>query len=910
MTTPLATQSIALSHLRWLVRAALLIAVLILAALPAALEAQRRSKPPLRQTSVFEQNRQIGKIYYPANASAKDPERRAAETLAHYLEKISAQKWEVLPEPERLGTHGIFIGKTRRAFVDGLWRSDELETETGLPTDRIDLKVKPSRILIVGENPLATLSGIYRFLQRYAGADWFAPGEYGEEIPTHSSLRIPQGSHHWQPDFRDRRYYFFTKNPAFGRWREQMGMSAHFDFNHNLHRIFTPEVYASHPEYWASINGIRPAPKRGERNSVQLDYTNPDVARITAAAANDFFTKNPDRKSFSLGINDTIDFGNDPATLAVVSPFRYWRGHPVFTDLVFAFANDVAQEVAKTHPDRYLPMLAYMWAEAPPSFPLEPNLFPCLCIDHGQWYDPQRKHSDMELTRQWAKSGATQLGSWEYYGGSGFFIPRIFTEQSAQSLKFIHNLGYDSIFFEDGANTGFDAPKMWLAAQLLWDIDADPAALLEHFYTGYYGAAAAPMRQFFELCEQQWMQQQGRSFWLKYYLDIAQAELYPPAVLAQLQDLLDEAKNALQQVDAPERFFQRLKLTEDSFAYLKAAADFYHAYRELLMMPLDSAADLERFVRQYTAFTDARNALKDAPQTQLLPAWDLRPQMLQHDPAGRLLYAYRKAAGGNKLLTAPLIQSSLFPATAAQAKTIFAETFSNELIKGDSEGIGPTPPVKEDVARGWNVRWTHHENAHLQRILPEQPATPAKAGPLTAPPEQPTATQTTLPNLPLVNQPIAAQPPRQQPTAKLSVPQPSTATPPIAEPPTAESLTTSLPTAELPVLKLQNQEFLSIYRWLPVPEAAEGVGFSLEVMGQVNKGARAQISLSWLDADHKPLGKTVVNILPPEPYPAWHGIAVAAAVPSGAKWFYLGFRIRQQGPGQPLYLRNWQAFSW
>lgn len=800
------------------------------------------AKPPRpeglpRFTTVFNGDTTLGPIYYPAHATEDDPERKAAVALAHYLEAASGNKWEVLPEPGSLPREGIFIGRTRRAFVDGLWRAPKPDAEPTLPTDAIRTRVRGKTIAIVGENPTATLSAVYRFLQERTGARWYAPGPHGEEIPQQSFLKLPQKDSHTQPSFRDRQFHLRSFAPEYRTWLEQNGGSHHFSFNHNLYRIFTPELYKEHPEYWAQVFGKRAQPQaHRSARSTQLDYTHPDVARLTAEYIDDYFATHPDRLTFSLGINDNIDFGTDAATLAANAPQRYWRGHPVHSDLVMGFNNTVAQEVAKKYPGRYLTTLAYMWAEALPTFPLLPNLFPYLCIDRAQWYDPQRRQSDSELTHAWANSGAGQLGAWEYYMGGGYFIPRIFNQITAESLKELHEAGYRSLFFENGTNTGFDAPKMWLAAQLAWDIDADAQALLSDFYHGYYGAAAKPMRDFFEYCEQVWMNQKGHSFWLKYFLDPAQAELYPPDKIAHLESLLEAAHTSLDAAEAPERFYHRLTDTEEAFAYFKAAASYYHFYRELMTMPLATAADLNTFAERFADFEAATKALEQAPQQKVTKYWDLRRQLLLLHPQARLGAAFWGRSAGTTP-AAPAGETALISPQQHAATLLERVNFSQPILEGDEAGFGPRPPAPQQQLNGWNTRWTHHEGASMTRS-----PLPGDSGDYE--------------------------------------------------------------------LTLTNQEFFSLFRWVAIPAGATHVGIRIRVKGEVSQGTVVQANISYLSGEHKPVGQTIYNQLPPRLYPQWHDFAVTAAVPEGALWVYMGIRVQYQAPQKPLHFSDWEVFTW
>ena len=50
--------------------------------------------------------------------------------------------------------------------------------------------------------------------------------------------------------------------------------------------------------------------------------------------------------------------------------------------------------------------------------------------------------------------------------------------------------------------------NIYAAFKLLWDVNTDVDALLEEFFTEFFGPAAKPMRAFYSLLESQWMETQ------------------------------------------------------------------------------------------------------------------------------------------------------------------------------------------------------------------------------------------------------------------------------------------------------------------------------------------------------------------------------------------------------------------
>jgi hypothetical protein len=217
---------------------------------------------------------------------------------------------------------------------------------------------------------------------------------------------------------------------------------------------------------------------------------------------------------------------------------------------------------------------------------------PFVTADRSQSYDLSFQREEFDLQRRWgAAMGAKQdaaangssrsprprLGLYDYIYGYGFLVPRVPLHAFAEHIRHAHSVGFTDYYGESSRNWGLDGPMPWVIAQLLQNPGADTDRLLEEYYTQYFQTAREPMRQFFALCEKQWMQQSGPPYWLKHYRNDSQAGLFPLPVRRELRALLDKA--ASDAVTPVVR--QRVAYVSDAFGVTERFCSFQEARAEL-----------------------------------------------------------------------------------------------------------------------------------------------------------------------------------------------------------------------------------------------------------------------------------------------------------------------------------------
>lgn len=396
----------------------------------------------------------------------------------------------------------------------------------------------------------------------------FMPGELGFEGGGASfgeaQIDIQRGRVCKEREFLTRTIYGVEQADG-GSWGRNNRLTPGLSFSHNLGSVFPPELYALYPHFFPMEKGRRIRPPVGAA-WWNPDIGREDVAKYAGNRARAYFSQNPAAMSFALGVTDGLIYGESPELLALTTPLRWFRERPDYSNLVFTFMNRTAANIAATHPEKYLGALAYYWAENAPDFALHPQVVPFLTADRSQGYDRAFREEEHALQMRWIarmQSGRAKLntksrtssaedvglqpelpmrlGLYDYIYGYGFLIPRIHTRLIAQNLRVARRLGFSDYFAEMTPNWGLDGPQPWLVAQLLQDPDQSERRLLAEYYRRYFRESAFLMQRFFERCEEQWIRQPGRSYWLKHYRNESQAAVFPSAVCRELRAFLDES---------------------------------------------------------------------------------------------------------------------------------------------------------------------------------------------------------------------------------------------------------------------------------------------------------------------------------------------------------------------------------
>ena len=429
----------------------------------------------------------------------------AAEELQAFVEKLTGAILPIATDAEALPAKAIVLGVTR--FTASLLGSQPAINELGV--DGFRLCVKPPHVLVIGSPVRGTLYGVYELLERYGRCRWYS--SFFSVIPRHSEWSIPVIDETQRPAFTMREPFwwdmfrgdFAARCRANGnrmQLEEKHGGKIRFGgglFVHTFDRLMPPgEFYAEHPDYYSEIDGKRVA------DHTQLCLTNPKVLEIITTRFMERIRSDPGAKLFSLSQNDWRRY----CTCEACREIDEREGSPAGT--MIQFVNQVAAAVEKQFPDVWVETLAYQYTRHPPKT-IKPrrNVVPRLCSIECDFslpldvspYEQNRKF--VEDIKGWSAI-TDKLYVWDYTTNFGHYIgphPNFgCLQRNVQFFRDNHVVG----LFEQGAyqspHAEFAELRAWVLAKLLWDPDQSLDALYDDFFPGYYGAAAGPVRQYFD----------------------------------------------------------------------------------------------------------------------------------------------------------------------------------------------------------------------------------------------------------------------------------------------------------------------------------------------------------------------------------------------------------------------------
>jgi hypothetical protein len=412
---------------------------------------------------------------------ATDSDRRAAEELQKYVERVAGARLSVVEATIVKGGPAVWVLSAGHA---GSFRS--AIDWNRLEDDGFTIKTDGDRLIIAGGKRKGSLYGVYTFLETYLGCRKYSPTV--EFTPKQRTIVLPTFENTQVPPITFRDGFFY--DPGYMDWHK---LDNHDDlfgmYVHTFRTLVPPEKYFSeHPEYFTKL-------KAGRIPDAQLCLTNPDVFRIVVQELKERMRQKPEVRYWSVSQNDTFS----PCECVACKAIDSVEGSP--SGSLLAFVN----RVADAFPDKVISTLAYQYSRAAPAT-IKPraNVNIMLCSIECNRSRPLAADpgsaSFVKDVSDWGKL-TDNIYLWDYVVQFRNLISPFPNLRVLQpNVQFFVKNGIRSVF-EQGSGSlpnEFKELRTYLIAKLLWNPNANVDSLMSDFLSGFYGKASPFLRQYIE----------------------------------------------------------------------------------------------------------------------------------------------------------------------------------------------------------------------------------------------------------------------------------------------------------------------------------------------------------------------------------------------------------------------------
>jgi hypothetical protein len=470
----------------------------------------------------------------------------AAGELQSYLEKISGAKLPIVDDSQNPQGAAVLVGKSR--LTAGMAISIPAGLTGGRREEGLVIAAKGDRLLLAGNNDgpyHGTEYAVYDFL-RGLGVRWYMPGEFGEVVPRCPSIRVPETEIRRWPDFVMRNWWLHATPELAAqekRWKLRNKMNPDEMFatpgDSSVRTVVAPAaMLKQNPELFA----LR---EDGTRDPYLPNLSHPEAVRIAAEAIRRHLRAHPGDHSYGIAPDDGLPRDFNPGTLRLHQGFVSLAGRPgvpgeeSITEEWLTFVNRVTAAVRREFPDAYITTNGYANRDLPPQgIVLDDHLvvmFAAIwsCTLHA--YDDAhcwQKVRQGEMLRRWCRMCKNV---WVYGYNYNMLVSGLTPLPEITKLRrdfpLLKRWGVMG-FWDESRNVWAEAgiASRYLRAQLEWDADADADAILDDFFTRWYGRAAAPMKAFWLALDAAVTKTPMHG-----HEDRILPEVYTPALLAELR---------------------------------------------------------------------------------------------------------------------------------------------------------------------------------------------------------------------------------------------------------------------------------------------------------------------------------------------------------------------------------------
>ncbi|HEV2294749.1 MAG TPA: DUF4838 domain-containing protein [Tepidisphaeraceae bacterium] len=357
-------------------------------------------------------------------------------------------------------------------------------------------------------------NGVYGLLTDHLDCHWFMPKQLGEEIvvPSDRSVYLASIDETRAPSFSSSIGMSWGSAPRWDRQNRSIINRGRMNFGHAWAGFIDRNLYPfdKFPDMWSRDRAGNIQVSDSTWSSTNFCSTSPEVIRIVAEKINAHFDANPDAIVASIDPNDLAPLCQCDRCLALDASYGVTpQDDKQMADRLVHFSKEVHDRLKPEHKQKYLGVLAYGLQTRPPKRAVPHPYHATTVCDFPYYFDHTRPFNDptssynrefAAIVKGWA-AAVKQLGFYDYYGHFDFFGPWGIVHKMREDLPAFRDAGGTFIVIESQPNFSMNGLNLYVAARLVWDVDADVDVLVEEYVTKFYGPAAEPMRAFFRGAE-------------------------------------------------------------------------------------------------------------------------------------------------------------------------------------------------------------------------------------------------------------------------------------------------------------------------------------------------------------------------------------------------------------------------
>ncbi len=352
------------------------------------------------------------------------------------------------------------------------------------------------RLLAIGKQPEAVQHAAVTLLRKL-GCRWYYPAQSWHVIPQADTITVALDDTD-QPSFIRRTIgYRSSDRGRFQQWAiyNRLGSTINGQIHHSYATFVPRSLFKEHPEYFAlkdtDGDGIGDT-----RTPNQPCTTHPEVVKMFKERAIRAFENNPSLDMLPVSPNDGT--GN-------LCRCERCRAVGSYSDCVWLLAHQVAEAVDQKFDGKKIAIMAYGRPSPPPTLdvPRDDRIVAELATAYMY-------HVSLdEMLKGWPKYVGL-ITIYDYWAipqwGSNKPGGHFDVAEAKKDLPYYYRNNARGLTGEAAGSWGSTGLAIYVATQMMWDIDANVDAIVDRYYSDCFGKAADAVRAY----ESRW--QRGAEF--------------------------------------------------------------------------------------------------------------------------------------------------------------------------------------------------------------------------------------------------------------------------------------------------------------------------------------------------------------------------------------------------------------